>query len=91
MYQPDLIGMALGAFSLAFILAAAALFIRLRMRRKAPPTDGWLTDDMVQQIIDLGVLSERQVPEEALDLEEAAREEERFWSETWDEPERYWD
>lgn len=91
MYQPDLIGMALGAFSLAFILAAVALFIRLRLRRKAPPPDGWLTDDMVQQIIDLGVLSERQVPEDALDLEEVAKEEERFWSETWDEPERYWD
>ncbi len=46
---------------------------------------------MIQQIIDLGALSERQVPEDALDLEEVAQEEERFWSETWDEPERYWE
>lgn len=91
MAQTDLLGMALGAFSLALLVAAATMFVRHRFRRKAPLSDGWLTDDMVQQIIDLGVLSERQVPEDALDLEEVAKEEERFWSETWDEPERYWE
>lgn len=91
MAQTDLLGMTLGAFSLALLVAAATMFVRLRLRRKAPPSDGWLTDDMVQQIIDLGVLSERQVPEDELDLEEVAKEEERFWSETWDEPERYWE
>jgi hypothetical protein len=36
-------------------------------------------------------LSARQVPEEALDLEEIAREEERFWSESWEEPDHYWE
>jgi hypothetical protein len=87
---PNLLGLALGVFSLALLVAAATIYV-VRLRGKAPPPDGWMTDDMVQQIIDLGVLSERQVPEEALDLEEVAQEEERFWSETWDEPERYWE
>jgi hypothetical protein len=88
---PNLLGVALGVLSLALLVAAATIYIWHRLRPKAPPPDGWLTDDMVHQIIDIGVLSERQVPEEALDLEEVAQEEERFWSETWDEPERYWE
>ena len=91
MQAPDLLGMAIGVFSLALLVAAATIYVWLRFRRKAPPPDGWLTDEMIQQIIDLGALSERQVPEDALDLEEVAQEEERFWSETWDEPERYWE
>lgn len=86
----NLLSLALGVFSLALLVAAATIYV-VRLRGKASPPDGWMTDDMVQQIIDLGALSERQVPEEALDLEEVAHEEERFWSETWDEPERYWE
>jgi hypothetical protein len=88
---PSLLGVALGVFSFALLVAAATIYVWHRRRPKASLPDGWLTDDMVQQIIDLGVLSERQVPEEALDLKEVAQEEERFWSETWDEPERYWE
>ncbi len=87
----DLLGLALGVFSFALLVAAATIYVWHRRRPRATPPDGWLTDDMVHQIIDLGVLSERQVPEEALDLKEVAQEEERFWSETWDEPERYWE
>jgi hypothetical protein len=85
-----LLGVALSVFMLALIVAAATIYIR-RLRRQAPSPDGWLTDDMVHQIIDLGVLTERQVPDDALDLKGVAQEEERFWSETWDDPERYWE
>ncbi len=46
---------------------------------------------MIRQIIERGALNDEQVPEAALDLEQIAREEERFWSETWDEPEHYWE
>jgi hypothetical protein len=80
----------LAVFALALLVVAVLLLLR-RRRSTLPQEEGWLTDDMVEQIIDLGVLSERQVPEEALDLPEISREEERFWSETWDEPDRYWD
>jgi len=80
--------------SLLFLaLLAAAIFVVVRRRRrmKAPAQENWLTDQLVQQIIEVGALSERQVPEEALNLEEIAKEEERFWTETWDEPDNYWE
>jgi hypothetical protein len=84
----------LGVSLLFLALLAAAIFavVRRRMRRKkAVALENWLTDGMVQQIIEVGALSERQVPEEALNLEEIAKEEERFWTETWDEPDHYWE
>ncbi|NIR43351.1 MAG: hypothetical protein GWN99_05375 [Gemmatimonadetes bacterium] len=76
---------------LALLIAAGMVQVARRRRRKVPPETGWLTDDMVREIIEEGELSGRYVPEEALDLEEIAREEERFWSETWDETEPYWE
>ncbi len=85
----------LSAFSI--LLALGLLFVggflalRRRRRLQSPPQEGWLTDDMVRQIVDHGRLRGGQVPEEALDLEEIAREEERFWSEKWDEPEHHWE
>jgi hypothetical protein len=87
--EPLLFG-TLAVLALALLVVSVLLLLR-RRRSTLPQEEGWLTDDMVEQIIDLGVLSERQVPEEALDLPEISREEERFWSETWDEPDRYWD
>lgn len=85
------IGAILTVLFLAFLLAAGVVVALRRRRVKGPPRDGWLTDDMVQQIIRRGTLSSQQVPDAALDLEEIAREEERFWSESWDEPDRYWE
>jgi hypothetical protein len=76
---------------LALLIVAGVVQVARRRRAKSPPETGWLTDDMVREIIEQGALSERFVPEEALDLEEIAREEERFWSETWDETEPYWE
>ncbi len=84
--------------SAVLVLLVAALllsggytaFLRRRALR-SPRQEGWLTDDMVRQIVERGTLTDGQVPERALDLEEIAREEERFWSETWDEPEHHWE
>ncbi len=72
------------------VLVAFAIAAR-RQGARAPKESGWLTDDMIQEILHSGKLSDRHVPEAGLDLDEIAREEERFWSETWDEPESNWD
>ena len=82
----------LATFLIVAMLMAAGVAVAIRRRRlRSPPQKGWLTDQMVGDIIKHGTLSGRQVPAEALDLEEIAREEERFWSETWDESEPYWE
>lgn len=85
--------MAVALTLLLLALLAAAWLVRWQRRRRwpAPRRSGWLTDRMVNQIIETGSLSGRQVPEADLDLEEIAREEERFWSESWDEPGPYWE
>jgi hypothetical protein len=85
------IGVIFAVLFLALLMAAGAVTFVQRRRVKGPPRDGWLTDELVRQIIDQGRLSSRQVPEADLDMEEIAREEERFWSESWDEPDRYWE
>jgi len=81
----------LSILMLALVAMAVLAVLRRRRRLKPPVQAGWLTDQMVRQIIEVGALSERQVPEEALNMEEIAREEDRFWSETWDDPDRYWE
>lgn len=53
-------------------------------RRSAPVVD----DDAVRRILEEGTLSLDE-DDEPLDLEEAARAEEEFWAESWDEPEEY--
>lgn len=72
------------------LIVAFAIVSRRRRTRKLSPSN-WLTDEMVAEILRTGSLSGRHVPEEGLDLEEIAREEERFWSESWDEPEAHWE
>lgn len=63
----------------AVLVAGAGILARRRLDRLR---DG-LTDDAIRSIEEHGTA----YMEEPLDLEEAAEEEERFWSETWDEPE----
>ncbi len=45
--------------------------------------DARVTDDTIRRIENTG----RVEADESLDLQEAAEEEERFWDESWDEPE----
>jgi hypothetical protein len=87
----DWLSLVVGLLFLALLAAAIFAVVRRRQRMKARAQGNWLTDQMVQQIIEVGALSERQVPEEALNIEEIAKEEERFWTETWDEPDHYWE
>ncbi|MEE9132658.1 MAG: hypothetical protein V3U13_03785 [Gemmatimonadota bacterium] len=85
------LSIALSVLALALLLVGGFVAMRRRLRVRSSAKESWLTDQMIQQIIEVGALSDRQVPEEALNMEEIAREEERFWSETWDEPEHYWE
>jgi hypothetical protein len=55
----------------------------LRARRHVPRVD----DAALRQILETGALDA--VDDEPLDLDAAARAEEEFWSESWDEPEEY--
>ena len=63
----------------ALLVAGAGFLVRRRMARLRRG----LTDDAIRSIEAHGRIE----MDEPLDLEEAAEEEERFWSETWDEPE----
>ncbi len=77
--------------ALAFSVLVAFAIVSRRRGARETRRNGWMTNDMVRQIIDTGSLSGPQVPDRDLDLEAIAREEERFWSETWDEPEAHWE
>ncbi|MBW3553230.1 MAG: LPXTG cell wall anchor domain-containing protein [Gemmatimonadetes bacterium] len=63
----------------ALLVAGAGLLVRRRMSRLR----GGLSDEAIRAIEEYG----RIAVDEPLDLDEAAEEEERFWSESWDEPE----
>ena len=63
----------------ALLVAGAGLVARRRLVRLRRG----LSDDAIREIESRGRLQ----MDEPLDLAEAAEEEERFWSESWDEPE----
>jgi len=67
-------------FGILLVLGALRIRHRLIGRRSTG-----LTDDMIREIETRGEVE----MEEPLDRERIAREEERFWEETWDEPEEY--
>lgn len=67
----------------AVLAVAAAVTYRRRLRRKVGPPG--LSDEEIRQIEAEGVVE----VDEPLDREAIRAEEERFWSETWDEPEEW--
>ena len=68
-------------FAVGAVLVAGAWYAnRRRLRRMR---EGGLSDGDIRRIEASG----RVERDEPLDLDEAADEEERFWGETWDEPE----
>ena len=73
--------MKLGLILLCILAAAGAVANRRRIRDYIGGRGG-LDDDMVRRIEQEGTLE----LEDPTDLEEVRREEERFWSETWDVP-----
>lgn len=75
-------------FGAGFALLVVAAGVTLHVRRRA--TWGQLPvvdDDVVRRIIETGEVVLDDAP---LDLETIDDEEERFWSESWDEPTGEW-
>ena len=72
---------------LGVLVISAQLSLRLRRSRKIEQKAQILDDQAVDRIIRHGKIS---INEDVLDLEAIDDEEERFWSETWDEPEEAW-
>jgi hypothetical protein len=69
---------------LTVLVIAACIFAYVRRRAsfaRAPRID----DAAVRAIVETGALSLED--DEPLDMREIGEQEERFWSETWDEPE----
>ncbi len=76
-------------FGAGFALLAVAAGVTLHVRRReayrrVPVVD----DDMIDWIIERGEVFVED--DEPLDLEQIDDEEERFWSESWDEPTGDW-
>jgi hypothetical protein len=73
-----------------FGVLAALAGIRYRARlRSGHPHGPTVDDDAIRRILDEGTLMTTEDDEEPLDLDEVARAEEEFWSESWDEPEEF--
>lgn len=66
---------------LAFV---AGLSVRTRTRERIRRPGPHVDDEAVRRILETGSLVTDE--DEALDLEEIAEEERRFWSESWDDP-----
>lgn len=70
---------------LAVLVVAGGAAVRYRTWKAKRRRETELTDDMIRRIEEEGRLeTDRRAP---LDWEEIRRQEDRFWSETWDEPE----
>jgi hypothetical protein len=67
----------------AMVVTASWIGYRRRLARARGPA---LTDDHIRAIEERGTLRLDEV-DEPLDLHEANEEEQRFWDESWDEPE----
>jgi hypothetical protein len=72
-----------GGLSALVVTAGLKAMARKRAALSAVPTQ--VDDAAVRSIIDTGALGAE--PDEPLDLGEIDDEEERFWSEAWEEPE----
>lgn len=74
-----------------FAFGALAVLGGLEVRRKARTSrhedPASLDDDAIRRIMDTGALTVDEDP--PLDMEEIEEEEERFWSERWDEPDEW--
>ena len=74
---------------LSLLVAVAGLRYWARMRSarttSRPPR---VDDDALRQILATGSIRADE-EDESLDMDAAARAEEEFWSESWDEPEEY--
>lgn len=72
---------------LAGLAVAAGFSVHARRRDALVSPPPALDDDAVRRILETGELSVDE--DEPLDLAEIEEEEERFWSESWDEPDEW--
>ena len=70
---------------LAVLAVVGGVVVRRRLGTSLKNADSALDDDAVRRIVETGSLTLDEDP--PLDMDEIEAEEERFWSETWDEPE----
>jgi len=73
---------------LAALTLAAGVTLRARRRQALRARRGGVDDALIRQIIERGQIFIDE--DEPLDLQEIDDEEERFWSESWDEPSGEW-
>jgi len=71
--------------TLTILVMAAALRMYMRRKELFASNVPALDDNAIDTILEIGELSIDE--DEPLDLEEIDEEEERFWTESWDEPE----
>jgi hypothetical protein len=74
---------------LGFLAALAGIRYVMRLRETVGSASATLTDEQIRRIEDEGWIAVGAEDEEPLDLDDIAQEEERFWTESWDEPEDY--
>jgi hypothetical protein len=72
--------------ALSALMIVAAVRVHLRRRELSASGQPRLDDAAIDAIIETGELT---VDDEPLDLQEIDEREERFWSESWDEPEEW--
>lgn len=72
---------------LAALMVAAAVRLHLRRKELSASTFPRVDDAAILSILESGTLTTDE--DEPLDLTEIDEKEERFWSETWDEPEEW--
>ena len=70
---------------LTVLVIAACILVYVRRRASFARPEPRLDDDAVRTIVETGALTLED--DEPLDMREIGEQEERFWSETWDEPE----
>ena len=73
--------------ALAALMVAAGLSLHLRRKELVASSTPELDDDAIDTILETGELIVEE--DEPLDLEEIDEEEDRFWSESWDEPDEW--
>lgn len=69
---------------LALLVLAAGAAVRMRVRSATRREEVELDEEMIRRIEEEGRLETDE--REPLDWDEIREEEDRFWSETWDEP-----
>jgi hypothetical protein len=75
---------ALVMLGLAVLAVAGGVVVRLKMRAFKRREEPELDEEMIRRIEEEGRVETEE--REPLDYDEIREEEDRFWSETWDEP-----